>query len=1273
MKTSSSSHYIKYAAFAAVLLASAGCSDDSAKGVALNCETGLVVCGNQCCDGTCENGVCKPNGSSGEKDVCPKGLSECRGACVDYKASHNNCGSCGNACDDNEVCVEGDCKPNACPTGMEICNGACINKKIDAENCGACGNVCGGNAYCADSACQCPQGYSDCDHNMANGCEAATLKCDSLCDDASQVKCDGGACCDNASECCGSACCGEGTTCCGDGICADVQSDAANCGTCGNACTDGKSCVDGNCERVCSGATPDKCEALDVCVNFASDVLHCGNCDTKCATTETCVEGVCTPSEVNCSDDPDADATTLCWGTCVDLDSDAQNCGTCGNACLADQACEAGTCVCPPDTQVCEGKCVDYASDRNHCGSCGNACLADQTCEESTCVCPEGTGVCGDKCLDFSSDKNNCGSCGHACVGDEICEAGACKLVCANANDIVCNGTCVDPQTSNTYCGNCDTKCATTETCVEGVCTPSEVDCSADGDDPDATPKTLCWGVCTDLSSDKANCGACGEACVEGQNCVEGACVCPAETTLCNGKCISFTSDAANCGACGRACGDKQICASGECVASEVITCFGKETDLKSDVNNCGACLHKCSTGEACEDGVCTLVCGEGYTLCNGACINLSSSAANCGACGHACKDGESCDASLCNCSAGRFDCDGDASNGCESTSKCACEPGSKQACWRGAAENRHVGACKEDGEQICDATGQFWGPCIGGIYPSAITCDDAGIYYGGDQNCNGKPDEEEECVSSCDLRLTDSSYIGCEYWPVFLQNYGGHFSDFEVSMLGYDMYYDMTLIISNPNKTTTTVYVFDKSKYENVSHVPYLQFDIPAGSVVTKTIVGDPNGTQYNKAIGSSSQTIFSYMLKNTMLAPYAFKVRSSLPVVVYQFNPYGKSNGYTADASLLLPSNVLGQEYIDLTYYSGSSDINANTLAIVAVKPGVTNVDVFPTINIASGIKVEDSSTLKAVSAGMKESYKLKQFDVLNLQQSVDGEMTGSKIQADKPIAVFGGAACTNIRSACDHTEEQLFPTNVWGSNYYAIRAGYDHVNKKILGTELNDYYILAQQNGTNVTINGNQNTSTTDTIVLPAYTGGSGSKNAIVISTNNSFTGSVTLNEGQFTKISTIKNFQVSANKPILVGQFIDDVKSIGDPGFTLNVPVEQYRRDYAFSIPSNYEYDFVTLVAPKNSKIRYTGDGYKNVKYNDVLVDDLPSNVFSGWMSVGNDNYVYGYLDLDAGTHQLVGDQKFGALGYGFGDANSSTDDTSYAYPIGLNLDRINNTN
>ena len=60
-----------------------------------------------------------------------------------------------------------------------------------------------------------------------------------------------------------------------------------------------------------------------------------------------------------------------------------------------------------------------------------------------------------------------------------------------------------------------------------------------------------------------------------------------------------------------------------------------------------------------------------------------------------------------------------------------------------------------------------------------------------------------------------------------------------------------------------------------------------------------------------------------------------------------------------------------------------------------------------------------------------------------------------------------------------------------------------------------------------------------------------------------------------------------------------------------------------------------------------------------------------MDVGNEGYVYGFLDIDEGVHHLVGDKKFGALGYGFGNATDGTDDTSYAYPIGLNLDVINN--
>ena len=836
--TLKTSPYVKAATLAAVLLAAAGCSNDSNQGVKLECETGLVVCGNKCCDGTCENGVCQTNGDE-NNSLCPQGFQECKGACVDQKTAHNHCGTCGHACKNNETCVGGTCQADACPTGFEVCNGACVNKKIDAENCGTCGNTCGGNAYCANGDCQCPRGYSDCDNDMKNGCETKTLNCDLVCEDPSKVKCESGACCDNADECCGSACCGNDTTCCGDGICADLQTSAEHCGSCNNPCTDGKSCVDGSCERVCSGATPDLCEELDLCVNFANDALHCGNCSTRCDTTETCVEGTCTPSEVSCDtdpDNPDAVTQTPCWGTCADLESDPANCGACGNACLTDQTCEAGACECPPDTELCHDRCVDYANDKDNCGSCGNACGDEQTCSESTCVCPEGREVCGDACVDYTNDKDNCGSCGNACVGEETCLEGTCTLVCKNDTDIVCNGTCVDKNTSNAHCGNCETACEPTNTCVEGTCTPSAIDCNAglEADDPDYGKKSLCWGTCTDLSTDTKNCGVCGNACLEGQICTDVGCTCPEGTTLCHDSCMTFDSDAENCGSCGNKCGEGQICEGGECATPHVITCFGKEIDILTDVNNCGACLHKCSTGETCTEGKCTLVCGDDYTLCNGACVNLQASAANCGACGQACKDGQACFASeaggYCDCETGRYDCDGLAANGCESTKPCACKKGDTQPCWRGAPENRGQGAC-EDGTQICDDSGQFWGQCTGGVYPSAITCNDAGIYLGGDQNCNGTPDEQEDCTSKCDLMLNEMSYIGCEYWPVFLQNYSGYSSR---------VYMDMTVVVSNPNDQDVDVYVFDKAKHENVSHQPYLSFKVPAGQVVTKMLVGD-------------------------------------------------------------------------------------------------------------------------------------------------------------------------------------------------------------------------------------------------------------------------------------------------------------------------------------------------------------------------------------------------------------------------------------------------
>lgn len=122
----------------------------------------------------------------------------------------------------------------------------------------------------------------------------------------------------------------------------------------------------------------------------------------------------------------------------------------------------------------------------------------------------------------------------------------------------------------------------------------------------------ICGGVCTPVLSDTNNCGACGNSCSSGFECVEGACVQP--------ECAGATER------CGTAC-----------------------VDTDTDRNHCGGCGIACGTGEACEEGVCTeIVCEEEATLCENDCVDLDTDRRNCGECGNACGSNEACEAGSC-------------------------------------------------------------------------------------------------------------------------------------------------------------------------------------------------------------------------------------------------------------------------------------------------------------------------------------------------------------------------------------------------------------------------------------------------------------------------------------------------------------------------------------------------------------------------------------------------------------------------------------------------
>lgn len=51
-------------------------------------------------------------------------------------------------------------------------------------------------------------------------------------------------------------------------------------------------------------------------------------------------------------------SAAMCGGSCVDLRSDASNCGRCSNQCNATLVCQYGVCGCPAGQQLVDGSCA---------------------------------------------------------------------------------------------------------------------------------------------------------------------------------------------------------------------------------------------------------------------------------------------------------------------------------------------------------------------------------------------------------------------------------------------------------------------------------------------------------------------------------------------------------------------------------------------------------------------------------------------------------------------------------------------------------------------------------------------------------------------------------------------------------------------------------------------------------------------------------------------------------------------------------------------------
>ena len=174
-------------------------------------------------------------------------------------------------------------------------------------------------------------------------------------------------------------------------------------------------------------------------------------------------------------------------------------------------------------------------------------------------------------------------------------------------------------------------------------------------------------------------------------------------------------------------------------------------------------------------------------------------------------------------------------------------------------------------------------------------------------------------------------------------------------------------------------------------------------------------------------------------------FQLTSEVPVLAYQWNPYGvdMDDWGNADASLLIPKASLDGTYIVAAWGIGPDNDfydHFSQVTIVATEDG-TNLSFVPSVGVpamgGAGPYPADVET---------EAIALDAFDVVTLSPAAtDDDITGTFVHADKPVVVFGSHSCALVPNkdfgACDHVEEQMIPLEAWGTSSVLARHAPRH----------------------------------------------------------------------------------------------------------------------------------------------------------------------------------------------------------------------------------------
>jgi hypothetical protein len=448
------------------------------------------------------------------------------------------------------------------------------------------------------------------------------------------------------------------------------------------------------------------------------------------------------------------------------------------------------------------------------------------------------------------------------------------------------------------------------------------------------------------------------------------------------------------------------------------------------------------------------------------------------------------------------------------------------------------------------------------------------------------------DCHNACELSAENRSYEGCEYWAVDLDNA-------VVANQGTASAQQYSVVLSNASllEAEVTVEIYcTTADAEN----PALQCTAGEPFVVQGPFTLNPGGLKIvdldpRELDGSSLPQLNDG--PGTFRSHHAYHIVSTAPLIAYQFNPLENVNVFSNDASLLLPTPALHTRYMVLSWpqtlaltengdTNGGIDLRAFLTIVGTEDDTQLSVDLstrtLPGADIPEGF---DGDTLELA---------LDRFEVINLEtDDFNADFTSTRIQSDKPVAVFTGSEASDVprfdsfltRQCCaDHLEEQLFPEVAFGKLFVAVKtplrspvvdaAGWDI---SVVPDEPEWWRVIATAEDTTIVTN------------LPPP--------------NDSFL----LQRGGSVIFASERDFVMSASSAVAFAQFPGGQQTTGipstigdglrppggDPSMILIPPIEQWRERYLFLVPNKYAFDFLLIAAPADADLLYDGLPIDNV--------------------------------------------------------------------------------